>query len=173
MSIFNVTNFERQGNNEQDIHLSSLEEIQNAVIEIADQALIKIQIFTPNLEANIYNNEQFSKGILNLARGNRQAQIHILVTDSSQAIKNGHGIIRLAQQLTSSVEIRIPPEEYQNENISFILIDNQGFLLKPDSKVNEAIYSTSCKYRSKKLQEAFTYVWNQSVPDPQIRRLMI
>ena len=172
MSIFDSSNFERQGNTENDALLKNNEEVHDAIITLASNALRTIKIFTPDLEHALYNNDEFRDALLAFSRGNRHAQIQILVTDSSMAIHHGHRLILLAQQLTSAMQIRNTPEDYQDTSISFILIDQQGFIFKPDSSVQTAIQS-NCQFRSNKLNEFYTSAWDQAEQDPQTRRFSI
>jgi len=98
MAAFDFTNFERKGNVESDIQLSSAKEISDAVIQATENTLRTIKIFTPDLEAEIYNNDEFRKQLLTFTQGNRHAQIQILVDDISNALQSGHKLIGLAQQ---------------------------------------------------------------------------
>jgi len=172
MNLFNTSNFERQGNTENDIHLDNIDDIRKSVNQLATTALRTIKIFTPDLEHETYNNDIFQKALMNLIRGNRHAQIQILVSDSSAAIHHGHRLISLARQLTSAMQIRNTPEDYQYTHMTFILVDQSGFVFKPDGAVQNAIVS-NCKYRSNKLQEFFTPAWEQAEQDPQVREVQI
>ena len=173
MSLFELSDFERTGNTEQDIHFTDLNGTREAIKQITQHTLKAIRIFTPDLEATIYDNEEFIKNLLSIIRGNRHAQIQILAFETSSAINRGHALLRLAQELTSSLEIRIPAEEYQQTNISFLLADNKGFVFRADAKEYNGIYNSDCKYRSQKLSDIFTAVREHAEPDLQCRRLNI
>ena len=169
MSIFNTTNFERQGNTDNDLHLKSTEEVCSTILSLSSGALRSIKIFTPDLEPQLYDNDVFRKNLLNFARGNRHATIQILVADTTPAIRYGHRLIRLAQQLTSAMQIRNIPEEYKDIPISFILIDQSSFLYRADGSTHNGLQSV-CKHRANKLQELFTPAWEQAEQDPQTQR---
>lgn len=173
MSIFDLSDFERQGKIETDVKITNSEELKNAFSQISGDAMRSIQIYTPDLEPGIYNDETFVDNLLAMSRGNRHAQIQILVMDPSSAIHRGHLLLRLAQQLTSSVEIRIPSEEYREDNISFILVDQKAFIYRPDTKYISATYNSDCKIRAQKLSEIFSLAWEHAEQDPQTRRLSI
>lgn len=172
MSIFDITNFERSGNTDNDVQLDNNDDIKNAINKITETALRTIKIFTPDLQHNLYDNDLFREILLNFTRGNRHAQIQILVNDSSAAIQQGHRLIRLAQNLTSAMQIKNTPEEYQDTSMSFILIDQSDFVFKANSTANKALL-TDCKHRSNKLLEFFTPAWEQAELDTQIRRITI
>jgi len=172
MSLFNSSNFERQGNNENDLILETTEDIRSEIINLSEKTLRSIKIFTPDLEHHLYDNNDFRESILNFTRGNRHASIQILVTDMANSINKGHFLIRLAQQLTSTMDIRITPKEYADTKFSFIVIDQSSFLFKSDSTKNQAL-SSLCHYRSNKLNESFTIAWDQADQASQIKRLSI
>jgi len=172
MAAFDFTNFERKGNAENDVQLSSAKEILEAVIQATENSLRTIKIFTSDLEAEIYNNDELRKQLLSFTQGNRHAQIQILVDDISTALQSGHKLIGLAQQLSSIVTIKDTPADYQGMHISFILFDQAGFIFKPDSTSHIAI-SSSCKNRSHKLHEFFTSAWDQAEQNIHTRRLTI
>jgi len=172
MAAFDFTNFERKGNVESDIRLSSAQEISDAVIHATENTLRTIKIFTPDMETENYNNDKFRKQLLAFTHGNRHAQIQILVDDISSALQSGHKLIGLAQQLSSIITIKDTPADYQGTNISFILFDQAGFIFKPDSTSHNAI-SSNCKNRSNKLHEFFTSAWDQGEQNKHTRWLSI
>ncbi|RDH86143.1 MAG: hypothetical protein DIZ80_01350 [endosymbiont of Galathealinum brachiosum] len=172
MAEFDFTNFERKGNYENNIQLSSALAISEAVIKATENTLRTIKIFTPDLEAEIYNNDTFRKQLLSFTQGNRHAQIQILVDDISTALQSGHKLIGLAQQLSSIVTIKDTPADYQCVKISFILYDQSTFIFKPDNKSQKAILS-NCKNRNNKLHDFFTLAWDQAEQNSHTRRLSI
>ena len=172
MAAFDFTNFERKGNIENDIRLSSAKAISEAVIQATGNTLRTIKIFTPDLEAEIYNNDDLRKQLLAFTQGNRHALIQILVDDISTALQSGHKFIGLAQQLSSIVTIKDTPTDYQGTHISFILFDQAGFIFKPDNTSHTAI-SSNCKNRSNKLHEFFASAWDQAEQNNNTRSLRI
>jgi len=172
VAAFDFTNFERKGNTENDIQLNSVQAISEAVIQETENTLRSIKIFTPDLEAEIYNNDKLRKQLLSFTQGNRHAQIQILVDDISTALQSGYKLIGLAQQLSSIVTIKDTPVDYQGTHISFILFDQAGFIFKPDSTSHTA-FSSNCKNRSNKLHEFFTSAWDQAEQNSHTRRLSI
>jgi len=172
MAAFDFTNFKRKGNFENDIQLNTVEEISAVVIHTTENTLRNIKIFTPDLEAEIYNNDEFRQQLLAFTRGNRHAHIQILVDDISSALQNGHKLIGLAQQLSSIITIKDTPADYQGTHVSFILFDQAHFVFKADSSSHTAI-SSNCKNRSNKLHEFFTLAYEHAEQNIHTRRLNI
>ncbi len=172
MSLFNTSHFERQGNTGNDQHLETTEAICDAIINLSETTLRTIKIFTPNLESQIYNNETLRQNILNFVRGNRHAQVQILVADLTEAINHGHILLQLANQITSAMKIKIIPDDYIGTDISFITFDQSNFIFKADSSKHDALQS-SCKNRSLKLTDFFTHAWEQARHSPLTQQLHI
>lgn len=172
MSIIDFTNFERQGNIKNDIQLDSLEDIRESAITLSSSALRTVRIFTPDLEPLIYNHDEIRNNLLAFSRGNRHAKIQLLVDDIQTALHQGHRLIQLAQQLTSAMTIKLTPEDYQHNKISFMLVDQSKFIFRSKQNSQRAIYS-ECKHRSGKLLELFTPAWEQAQQDIQSRRISI
>jgi len=173
MSVFDVTSIERNGNTENDTRLETLENTTSSINELAERAMRSIDIFSNDLEPGLYDNEIFADRIRKLVRGNRHASVRILLIDPTHVNKYGHRLIRLAQQLTTAMEIRLPSEEYQELPMSFMLVDNSGFIFKPDCKANLAIYTPECKFRGNKLAEFFASAWEHATPAVDTRRMFI
>jgi len=169
MSIFDSTNFEHQGNTDNDTQLENINDTRKAILRLTGSALRSIKIFTPNLEPELYDTDNFRKALLDFSRGNRQAKIQILATD---AVYQGHQLIRLAQQSPSILQIRNTPEDYQTLNFSFLLIDQSNFVFKRTDSGSTSLLS-SCTHRTNRLLEFFTAAWEQSEKDPHTKQFLI
>lgn len=168
-----LPDFEKQGKNENDIILNDVDGFRTALLEVSKDTLRTINILTPDLEPAIYDYQPFLDNILELCRGNRHARVQILVQNSEPVIKRGHGLIRLAQRLTSAIEIRNPHEEYVSVRSAFMVADSQRFVYRENTETYRGIYNMDCRYRSKSLEELFTQMWEHSEADVQLRRLVI
>lgn len=168
-----LNDLHKQGKADEDTALTDLNDIRAANLSVTEQALRHINIITPNLEPQIYDQQDFLDNLLKLCRGNRHASIRILVKDSSLSIKRGHGLIRLAQRLTTAIEIRNPMEEYLTQNYAYLLADNNAFVYRENGDLHKGICNLDCKYRGQELLELFNQIWEHSQLDDQIRRLFI
>jgi len=68
MSLFNITDFERQNNPEADVYLNDGEETRDKIIKLSKNALKSIKIYTPDLEQALYNNESFRENLIHFIR---------------------------------------------------------------------------------------------------------
>ncbi len=167
--------FYKLGETNAEVYINTAEENRNAAISLAKQARHGINIFTQDLDALIYDNDEFEKCATDLARIHPSSQIRILVIDSSKAVQNGHRLIRLAQNLTSSVFIKKPSRDHQGEKSSVMLADGVGMLYRMnDSQYNfDASINFMAPQRAGKLSDFFNEAWEHGEPDPQFRRLYV
>ncbi|HHJ35291.1 MAG TPA: hypothetical protein ENJ87_05965 [Gammaproteobacteria bacterium] len=165
--------FYKLGETKAEIQVETSEENKNVALSLVKQAHNNIDIFTQDLDAEIYNNEEFERSIFNLARKHPDTRIRILVQDSRKAAQDGHCLIRLAQNLTSSVFIHKPSPEYKDEQCSFMVVDKLGLMYRVTT--NNRNYRTSINFmspqRAGKLVDFFNEVWAGSTPDVQTRRI--
>lgn len=172
-ATFHFPDLNKQGNYDQDQQLSGPDAVRNAVEEISGQATRSIRILSHDLEPLIYDQQPFLDNLLNMARGNRFASIQILVADSSLAVKRGHGLIRLARKLTSAMQFRILPQDYDSSRNVFLLVDQCGFVYRSDYSSMQGIMNAQCEFRSKILADEFDRAWELGQHDPQTQNIYI
>ena len=163
----------KPGNTDAEVEISTAEENREAAISLVKQARYSIDIFSQDLDAEIYNNKDFEKALFELARKHPNTRIRILVQDSRKAIQDGHCLIRLAQSLTSSIFIHTPSRQHRDEQRAFLIVDKLGMLYRATAA--DRNYKASVNFRSPrragKLTDYFDEVWEHSTPDIQTRRI--
>lgn len=157
----------------EEVHIDSAQENKNATLSLAKQARHSIDIFTQNMDAEIYNNKEFEQCIFNLAKRHPTTKIRILAQDTRSAVQNGHRLIKLSQSITSSVFINKPSPEYKDEQCAFLVADKLGLLYR--ATPNHRNYSAEINFMSPqhaaKLTDFFNEVWQHSTPDIQTRNI--
>jgi len=163
------------GETNKEIQIETLTENRCMALLLAQQARYGIDIFTQDLDAEIFNNTEFEQSIIKLAKKHPNTRIRILAQETGKAIQNGHCLIRLAQHLTSSVFIHRPDETHVNKQDNYIIVDKIGFLRRTRAVSNNynAVINFKAARTAEKLTDAFDDVWEQSEPDIQIRRFSI
>ena len=161
------------GSTDAEVEISTAEENRDAAISLVQQASYSIDIFSQDLDAEIYNNKDFEKALFELARKHPNTRIRILVQDSRKAVQDGHCLIRLAQSLTSSIFIHTPSRQHRDEQRAFLIVDKLGMLYRATAA--DRNYKASVHFRSPrragKLTDYFDEVWEHSTPDIQTRRI--
>lgn len=168
-----LPDFYTLGETRAEVKVHSADEVRNAALSMAEQANYNINIFTQDLDAELYDNPAFEAHVSSLARKHPNTRIRILVQDSGKAAKTGHRLIRLSQFLTSSVIIHKPGRLYQDEKSAFMVVDGLGMIhrVNGDSRHYGASVNFMSPKSARKLNEYFEEAWEHSEPDQQIRRL--
>ena len=153
------------GETKAEVQVDTVDENKNEALSLAEQANYSIDIFTQDLEPEIYNNNELEQSIFNLARKHQNTRIRILVQDTRKATQNGHCLIRLAQNLTSSVFIHKLSPEYKDEQCAFLVVDKLGLLHRVSAvdKNYKASVNFMSPRRAKKLCDFFNEADRKSV----------
>jgi hypothetical protein len=141
------------------------------VVAMAQQAVRSLHIFTRDLDHALYDTPEFEAAALNLVRTGQYARIHILVQDSSGALRRGHRLINLAQRLSSKIEIRKPIAEYADISRAFFVADETGYVSRQMADRYEGMANFSDRLTARDMVGFFNEVWERSQQDSQLRRL--
>jgi len=144
---------------------------RNAAISLVKQGHLAVSIYTQDLDPQILNDKDFAQHLLSMAKHYHQMQIKILVKDSMKAVKSGHVLIRLAQQLSTHIEVKMIPDIYNEVRASFMVVDRTGFYFRQTASEFIGSVNFNSKPRAAKLLEFFADVWEKAEPDPHFRKL--
>ncbi len=161
------------GKDNERIRLSTREENRCAVLALASQARRTIDIFSWDLEPDLYDDPPFIEAIKQLAIGSRRAQIRILLQDSTRAVKRGHRLPYIAQRIPSKIAIRKPSHEYKEYHQSLLISDGIGILRRPSCERFEGELNFKDPMQAKEQLNFFNKLWESSETDPYLKRLHI
>lgn len=155
------------------VPLQDLAQNRDAVITLLEQASHSAHIYTRDLEPLLYDDPAIERVLSRLARRGRHSHVHIVVQDSTRAIKRGHRLITLAQRLSSYVQIRNPGRDYMDFGGTFLIADGVGLLRRNRAERYEGVVDFRNPLAARELDRYFREVWEHGCPDPQLRRLLI
>ncbi len=158
---------------ENDISLSSRDEVKIINIALTQQASRNIDILSKHLDSGVFDIPDFIEAVKSLSISSKFTKIRILVKDSEPMTKNGHRIIDLIQTLTSSIEVRKISEEYKSYNEAFSLFDAKSLIYLPHADRYEGFANFNRPRLAAELSTFFNEVWEHSEPDMSLRRLYI
>lgn len=161
------------GQTEEPLHLHTAPEHRAAVLSMASQATQSLCIHTRDLDPAVYDSAELNEAIVRLIRRSSRAQIRILVQDSSRAVREGHGLLRLGQQLSSKVQFRIPGPDHRDFNEAFLVADVAGYVRRPVADLYNGVAVFRAPFEARKLLQYFDEVWDRADSDPQLRRLFL
>ncbi len=160
------------GQSRQLFSLSGLEALQFHACRMAAQARRRLIIASHHLDDRIHGRSCFIEAVRQLAIRHPFTRIEILVGDTQRLARQGSRLLPLAQDLASSVSIRCRDSEDENDERSFLLVDDCGYLLRNrwhDLRDIQGDYDN--RGRVRRLEREFRRMWERSHEDPALRRL--
>lgn len=148
-------------------------EAADAALALARQARYALRIFSRDLDRRLLSTGPFRDAVSALARRSGHTFVRILVQDPTPAIRADHRLIGLAQHLSSHIGVRRVAPDWQNEVGAGLLADDHGLLWRPAGDRFEGRVDFAAGPRALEFRQWFDDVWENSVPDPEFRRLGI
>lgn len=161
------------GESDNEVKLSSVSDFREAALALVLQAKRQVQIYSPDLEASLYDNEPFVRSLARVANSHRTSLVQILIHDPKPAVNEGHRMVELCQQFSSYVHVRRIAEDYANNKEAFLMADQMGFLHRIDSDRYLGTINFNDVNRVGRMVRYFTEVWDRSGPVHEFRRLFI
>lgn len=162
------------GKTSKTLNISVLEELKAHSCHMAGACRRQLLVYAHRLNPGIYNQVCFVDAVRQLIIRHANTRIRILVADTEELARGGSRLVQLAQAMPSSMEIRRRAEEFSGDQRSFMLADHSGFILRNLwNDLNNARLDYNSPYTVRNLADEFLTVWEQSEPDPALRRLSI
>lgn len=155
------------------VRLTDLGQNREAVLALIEQARHSVHIYTRDLDPPLYDTPAIERVLAALARRGRRSHVHIIVQDSTRAVKQGHRLITLAQRLSSHVQVRNPGPDYLDYNSAFLIADGTGLVRRNLADRYDGYADFNDPLAARELLRYFREVWDHGRPDPQLRRLLI
>ncbi len=156
-----------------DISLSSRDEVKIINIAMTQQASRNIEIISTQLDPGIFDTTGYIEAIKQLSILSKFTKIRILIRNPEPLVQNSHRMIELIHMLTSSIEVRKISEEYKSYSAAFTLFDGKGVIYQPHSDRYEGFANFSRPRLVTELSNFFNEIWEHSTPDENLRRLNI
>lgn len=156
------------------IILTTPQEYRDCAAEMIGKGRRTLRLFSPDLEHDIYDNDDIAQAVLNLARVSRNSEIRILVRDTQPAIKRGHRLLDLSRRLTSIVDIRKFSIEFNELPSHMLLIDGSGVMIRADEQGQDTGFgSFDDRGLNNSLALVFDELWHRSQSDFDLRGVTI
>jgi hypothetical protein len=155
------------------IYLHDQQEFYAIVLSMSQQASRHIRLFSHDLDPAIFDTPEVAEEFARLAISSPHVYIQLLLQDTSGLIQSGHHLLRLAQRVSSYLEIRVTDPMHQHILDNFYLFDDEGYVKRelPDKYAGTADYFDSRMVEY--LGQRFIRMWERASPDPHLRRLHI
>lgn len=161
----------RLGEDQTRYRLESREENRLAALLLARQVTRQLDMFTPDLEAAIYDTDDFAKAVTRFALSSQHARMRILTLDVERAVKYGHRLIEVSRKLSTYIEIKHAHEDYRSALDCYLIADESGILQRTVASRFEGICSMYQPLEVRRLREQYDDMWERSSSTPEFRRL--
>jgi len=142
-------------------------------LALMQQAQRSLCLYSSDLEPWLYHHSSIQEACTRFLLTHPKNRLRILLRDSTRAVKEGHRLLTLARRLSSNCQIRKLHPDYPNEEVSFLLADSNGLLLRPelDQYAGYALYHDPGRVRLRQVQ--FDQAWDTSITDPDLRSFLL
>ncbi len=142
-----------------------------AALVLASQVTRKLDMFTPDMEAAIYDTDEFAQAVTRFALSSPHARMRILTLEIERATKYGHRLIEISRKLSTYIEIKHAHEDYRGALNCYLLADESGLLQRTVASRFEGSLSLHAPAETRRLREQFDGMWERSSYSPEFRRL--
>jgi len=161
------------GESDEQLTIRNADDNHAIALELIRQARREVFIMSYDLEPMVLSHEDVVDALSAFARQSRQAEARILVQKSEKVVKRGHRLIPLAHRLSSSISLNRPGFEHRDYFEAFMVVDGIGYYKRLLADRFDGIASFKAPIEVRDLRALFLNMWEQSEPDPQLRRLQI
>lgn len=137
------------------------------------RALRRLCILSTRLDPEIYDNDPVRDAVLEFATSHPQAEVLILVREPQALARSGHRLLRLAQRLSSHVQLRALPPACATPEDEFLVADTGAVLCWQHARPLRGYGVRHAPAEARGLIDAFQELWNLSEEAPELRRLAL
>ncbi|HVT35615.1 MAG TPA: hypothetical protein VHE37_08525 [Nevskiaceae bacterium] len=141
--------------------------------ELAAAAHVSMLIFTHDLDQRIYGGEEFIDALKKFILQNRRANLRVIIHSPGLAMRRGHRLVELGRALSSRIEFRELPEQYQSLIEEYAIADQRGGLYKEYYGDLESQWHEHDPLFARERLRAFDTLWPECVPARELRDLRL
>jgi len=153
--------------------LSGKSEIKAAIIAATAGARRTIAILTPDLEPEIYDQDDFLDALKRLVLARGFARVRVLITHPSRTMKSGNNFVSMARRLNSHIEFRhLKPELGERNDASFIA-DERAIVYRARIDSWDGMSGPCEPAVARYYLDTFDELWQACATDLELRRSLL
>jgi hypothetical protein len=146
--------------------LTSLADMQAAVNRLAASAQRLISLYSPELEAELYEQTEFLDIIKRFVLGRNFAKVRVVLGHSEPLLRANNRFVAMARRLTSYIDIRLENNRVPQRAASYIIADDRAIMLRTDLETEEGIADFGNPAIARLHLAEFDAVWIANDPAP-------
>lgn len=153
--------------------LTTVDEVRDASLRVANSANRVLSIFTHDLEPQIYGEEPFLEAVKRLVLARAYAKVRVLIADPARAVVAKNRFLAMARRLTSCIDMRSMSEEVAGTAGAFIIADDRALVYRPRADSWDGMSDMNDPAVAKIYLNFFEEIWSTSVQESQLRQMLI
>jgi hypothetical protein len=153
--------------------LASIDDVREAMVEVARHADRKLAILTQDLESEIFDHGPFVDVVKHMCLARSFARVRILVSNPYRTLRDGNRFVYLGRRLSSFIEFRHVHENYRDHHEAFMIADESALVFRADADRWEGIADTSEPAIARRYLAVFDEIWGASAQATEFRQLRI
>lgn len=142
-----------------------------AALDLARQTRRRLRILSHELDAAIYGHDDFAEAVSKLVRGYRNAEVRLLIVDSSALTPGKHALLALQRRLSSAIRIRRVGAVTESLEENYLVADGRGLLCYSAREPAQAWADYNNAPLANEYEQRFDELWQHAAEDPNLRVL--
>jgi cobalamin-dependent methionine synthase I len=153
--------------------LTTMAEVREASLRVANSASRVLSIFTHDLEPQVYGEEPFLEAVKRLVLARAYAKVRVLIADPARAVVDKNRFMAMARRLSSCIDMRSMTEEVSANAGAFIIADDRALVYRPRASSWDGVSHMNDPAVTRIYLNFFEEIWSNSVQESQLRQMLI
>lgn len=149
--------------------VTTRDEMSAAINRIAASAQRLLSIYTPDLEPELYDTNEFLEIVKRFVLGRNFAKVRVMLGDPSRVQREANRFMAMGRRLTSYIEIRPELNPIPQSATSYIIADDRAVLLRPRANEWEGVADFDNRAIARAQLDQFDALWQAHQPELRLR----
>lgn len=139
--------------------IGSVDEFRAAINEVAARAQRLISIYTPDLNGDLYDQDEFLEIVKRFVLAKNYAKVRVVVIQGAQILRISNRFVALSRRLASYIEMRPLETTVPYPRSEFIIGDDRAIALRPRIESWEGVADFDNPPNARPHLERFDELW--------------
>jgi hypothetical protein len=149
--------------------LTSLDEMRAAVNRIAASAQRLLSIYTPDLEPDLYDQNEFLDIVKRFVLARNFAKVRVMLRDAGRVQRDSNRFMAMGRRLTSYIEMRAELNAIPQGAVSYIIADDRAVALRTRANAWEGVADFDNRAVARAQLDQFDVLWQAHQPTTTLR----
>lgn len=160
-----------------ELPIDGAKQAAEALDELLSNTRRQLCIYTPELTGGVYDRPEFAEHLRQRVLAQRRLEVRLVLPPANQWRRRHPQLAILVQQLSALELRRLPsdrPQDRPEYGYGYVLADKRNLLMLNDPvRCLGRYYPHGGGLRARDLQTFFDTLWEQALPDTELRKLGI